>query len=81
MNKRTRPILMGQAEEIDLLLPEIRKMLETEGFYLASDTANPIGEVPLVVMQGKVFCMKIDTELDPERFLKTVKIAGPFRAT
>jgi hypothetical protein len=25
--------------------------------------------------------MKIDTELDPERFLKTVKIAGLFRAT
>ncbi len=73
-------ILIGEAEQIDLVLPEVRKMMETEGFYLASDTASPEGEVPLVYTNGKIFSMKIDKELDPTRFFKTVKIAGPFRA-
>lgn len=73
-------ILMGQAEEIDLVQANVRKMLATDGFYLASDAARPQGEVPLAVINGKVFCMKIDKELDPERFYNTVLIAGPFRA-
>ncbi len=80
MSKKTNPILIGQAEEIDLCLPQVRSMMNADGFYLASDTANPEGEVPLVSQGGKIFCMVIDKELDPTRFFNTVKIAGPFRA-
>lgn len=74
------PILMGQAEEIDAVQPNVRAMLASEGFYIGADTAKPGFEVPLVVIGGKVFCMKIDTELAPERFIDTSTLAGPFRA-
>jgi hypothetical protein len=73
-------LLIGQAEEIDLLLPEVRAMLDREGIYLAGDTARPGFTVPLVVMNGRVYSMQVDTELDPARFHNTVRIAGPFYA-
>lgn len=74
------PILLGHAEEIDAVLPQVRAMLASEGFYIGADTAKPGFEVPLVVIGGKVFCMKIDTELPPEGFNDTLTLAGPFRA-
>lgn len=79
MNGRN-PILIGQAEVIDLVRPEVRAMLAKQGVYLASDSARPGFTVPLVVIAGRVFSMKIDEELIPERFNPTVLIAGPFYA-
>ena len=73
-------LLIGQAEEIDLLLPEVHAMMDREGIYLAADTARPGFTVPLVVMNGRVYSMQVDTELDPARFHPTVRIAGPFYA-
>ncbi|OZB38529.1 MAG: hypothetical protein B7X50_10810, partial [Alishewanella sp. 34-51-39] len=62
------PILIGQAEEIDLIQPQVRAMLEAPGFYIGGDSNNPEMNVPLVSNKRRVFSMKIDQELDPERF-------------
>lgn len=80
MNTPRNPILIGQAEVIDLLLPEVRTMLQRQGIYLASDSARPGFTVPLVVNADGVWSMQIDGRLDPERFHATVRIAGPFYA-
>lgn len=73
------PILIGQAEEIDLIQPQVREMLESPGFYIGGDSNNPEMNVPLVSNKGRVFGMKIDQELDPERFLPTLTLKGPYR--
>ena len=72
-------LLMGQAEEIDLVQPQVREMLATPGFYLGGDTKNPEMNVPLVSTDGRVFSMAVDDELDPERFLGTLTLKGPYR--
>lgn len=73
------PILIGQAEEIDLVQQQVRDMLAAPGFYIGGDTKNPLMNVPLVSMDGRVFSMEIDNELDPERFLETLTLKGPYR--
>lgn len=73
------PILIGQAEEIDLVQPQVREMLAAPGFYIGGDSNNPEMNVPLVSNNGRVFSMKIDNELDPERFLPTLTLKGPYR--
>lgn len=73
------PILIGQAEEIDLIQPQVREMLEAPGFYIGGDSNNPEMNVPLVSNKRRVFSMKIDQELDPERFLPTLTLKGPYR--
>lgn len=72
------PILIGQAEEIDLVLPQVRRILAAEGIYIGRDRARPEYTIPLSVQGGKVFSMAEDTELDPERFLSTVEFHGPY---
>jgi hypothetical protein len=71
-------ILVGKAEEIDLLPPEIRAMVDNEGIYLCGDTARPEYTVPVASIGGRLYSMKLDEELDPERFHKTVTVAGPY---
>lgn len=73
------PLLLGQVEEIDLVLPQVRKMMEADGFYIGGDSDRPGFEVPLVVIAGRIFCFVIDKELDPERFLPSLCVSGPFR--
>ncbi len=77
---RVNPILIGRAEEIDLLLPAVRQMMERQGIYLASDTERPGWTVPLVVNAEGLWSMQLDSRLNPERFKDTVQIAGPFYA-
>lgn len=72
-------ILIGQAEEIDLVQPKVREMLANPGFYIGGDTKNPEMNVPLVSNDGRVFSMEVDQELDPERFLDTLTLKGPYR--
>lgn len=72
------PILIGQAEEIDLVQPKVRAMLNNEGFYVGGDTQQDRMIVPLVSVGGRVFCMKVDTEMDPSRFLPTLTLHGPY---
>lgn len=71
-------ILVGKAEEIDLLPPEIRAMVDNEGIYLCGDTARPEYTVPVASIGGRLYSMKLDEELDPERFRKTITVAGPY---
>lgn len=80
MSTPRNPILIGQAEVIDVLPPEVRTMLQRQGIYLASDSARPGFTVPLVVNADGVWSMEIDGRLDPEHFHKTVRISGPFFA-
>lgn len=72
-------ILIGKAEEIDLVQPKVREMLSNPGFYIGGDTKNPEMNVPLVSNDGRVFSMEVDQELDPERFLDTLTLKGPYR--
>lgn len=72
------PILIGVAEEIDLVQPKVRAMLENSGVYVGGDTKNPDLLVVLVSTRGQVFSMKIDSELAPGRFLDTLTLNGPF---
>ncbi|MNV19027.1 hypothetical protein D3C71_1098700 [compost metagenome] len=80
MNTHRNPILLGQVETIDLLLPEVRTMLQRQGIYLASDSARPGFTVPLVVNADGLWSLQLDSQLNPERFNRTVQIAGPFYA-
>ncbi len=78
---RKNLILLGQAEEIwPEVRDEVQRVLKTEGIWLASDISQPGATCPMAVIGGKIFSMKIDKELDPERFLNTVQFAGPFHA-
>lgn len=73
-------ILIGQAEEIDLLQPQVREMLNNPGIYIGGDTNHPNMTVPLCSTDGQVFSMKIDEQLDPERFHNSLTLKGPYRA-
>lgn len=75
------PLLIGRVKEIDLVRPDVRAMLEREGLYIGGDSRVPRMLVPLVSQGGKVFSMKIDGELPPERFLPTLTLHGPYFAT
>ena len=78
MSEHRNQILIGQVEEIDLLQPQVRAMLDNPGIYVGADSKVPGVLVPLVSQQGKVFSVVLDNELNPERFLPTVTLAGPF---
>ncbi|WP_176322427.1 hypothetical protein [Burkholderia vietnamiensis] len=73
-------ILIGQAEEIDLLQPKVREMLDNPGIYIAGDTTNPDLVVVLASQNGTVHSMQLDSELDPSRFLETLTLHGPYFA-
>lgn len=77
---KLNPILLGTAEPIDLVREEVRKVADNEGWYIATDVNQPGAEVMLASVGGKIYCMKMDKALDPERFLETVRFSGPFRA-
>ena len=72
-------ILIGQAEKIDQVLPEVRRMIENEGVYVCGDTTAPAITVPVVSQDGVLYSVELDKPLAPERFRDTVTIAGPFR--
>jgi len=73
-----KTLLIGKAEEIDLLRPEIRSMIDNEGVYVCGDTKRPEVTVPIISIGGRLHGIMLDVELDPTRFLETVTIAGPF---
>ncbi|MGH8073695.1 MAG: hypothetical protein ACREO4_06435 [Lysobacter sp.] len=73
-------ILLGQAEEIDLVQPQVRAMLAVDGIYIGGDTDRPELTVPLAVVDGRVYSLELDAELAPERFNPTLTLHGPYRA-
>lgn len=73
-----RPILIGKAEEIDLVRPDVRRMLENPGVWIGGDTRQPDVIVPLWSDNGVVYSLAKDEPLHPERFLPEVTLRGPF---
>ena len=71
-------ILLGTAETIDLIKPEVRRMIDNPGMYLCGDSNAPEATIPIASMNGRLYSMKIDEEMDPERFLETLTVTGPF---
>ncbi len=61
------------------LKERIQAMQDNEGMYLCGDTLAPAATVPIVSVKGKLYSIVLDEELDPERFLPTATISGPFR--
>ncbi len=81
MTTGRNPILIGQAEELDLVLPQVRAMMANEGVYIGGDTAHPAFTIPLVSYRGKILSLVTATELDPERFIPTFTVHGPYLAS
>lgn len=82
MTTGRNPILIGQAEELDLVLPQVRAMMANEGVYICSDaTAGPAFTIPLVSYRGKILSLVAEAELDPERFIPTFTAHGPYLAS
>lgn len=77
--KGVNPILIGEAQEIDELLPQVRQMLGLDGVYIGGDSRYPGMTVPLSVDGGRVHSMRLDEELDPTRFHPTSTMFGPYR--
>lgn len=57
----------------------IERVLEQDGVYVGASNTEP-GEAVFCVKDGKIFSMKIDTQLDPNKFINGHFIYGPFRA-
>ena len=55
-------------------------MIKNPGVYLAGDTNFPVVTIVLVSMDGKIWSTVLDSELDPEKFLETLTLKGPYRA-
>jgi ribA/ribD-fused uncharacterized protein len=81
MTTGRNPILIGQAEEFDLVLPQVRAMIENEGVYICGDTVHPAFTVPLVSYDGKILSLVAEAELDPERFIPSFTAHGPYLAS
>jgi hypothetical protein len=68
-------------ELIDIVLPEVQNMIENEGLYIATNPADPAkGHSVFASINGRLFAMQIDFELDPTRFVAGTQFDGPFKA-
>lgn len=56
----------------------IASMLEEDGIYIAGDASQPDKVVPLFVRGGKVYSMRTDEALNPDRFIPGTTFAGPY---
>ncbi len=60
---------------------DIQRMIDNPGIWILTDENQPGAEVPVVSIDGKLFAIELTTELKPERFLDSAKVAaGPLRA-
>lgn len=55
----------------------VARMVRVDGLYVVTDPRAPGAVVPLAVIGGKIWSMKRDSELDPERFVEGSRITGP----
>lgn len=79
--ERLTPILLDKAVPLPpAVRADIQRMVENEGVWIATDENQPGAEIPIISIGGKLRAIKLDTELDPARFLPTVRLSGPFRA-
>lgn len=59
---------------------EVEHMIKNPGVYLAGDKNFPEVTIVLVSKEGKLWSTVLDAELDPERFLDTLTLKGPYFA-
>jgi hypothetical protein len=57
---------------------QVQKMIAEPGIYIAGDHRFPDAAVPICSTGGKLFAMRLDQELAPDRFLDSLTLAGPF---
>ena len=69
-----------QRERRRPMMPMVKRMLEKPGVYIGGDSEHPGATVVFISRGGKVYSTVIDAELDPERFMQTVTLAGPYIA-
>lgn len=60
------------------LRQDVQQMIEREGLYLAFDPKRPAVIVPIVSQGGKLFTMRIDSVLAPDKFFHRTDLHGPF---
>lgn len=64
-----------------MMSPSLQKMValvrSVDGLYVLTDARMPGAIVPLMVNQGRIHSMKVDSELDPTRFIEGAKFTGP----
>lgn len=54
-------------------------MIDNSGVYICGDTKFPDATIVLVSTNGKLYTTKIDDELNPEGFMGTMTVKGPFK--
>ena len=59
---------------------KVKRMIEEPGVYIAGARNHPDVTIVLVSVQGKIWSTILDQILDPERFLETLTLKGPFVA-
>lgn len=70
--------MSAAAASLSPVMPSVVGMLKTPGIYFVGDSTAPGMVAVLVSVNGRIFSTQLDEELDPARFLPTMKLAGPF---
>lgn len=74
-------LLIGKAEVLPEIREDIQRMVDNPGIWIVTDENQPGAEIPVVSISGKLYAIELSTELAPERFLSTARVAGgPYRA-
>lgn len=60
---------------------EVTEMLRNDGLYIGSNLGDTSRFVPILVKGGKVFSVRFDQELRPDRFIPGTQLDGPFNPT
>lgn len=56
----------------DPITPEVRAVLDTQGFWLCTDSKFPDAIVLIVSRLGVIYSTTLDSQLDPAKFTATV---------
>lgn len=62
----------------DQIPRDIQAMLDNPGMYLCGDEKDEEATIPIVSMNGCLYSVKFDTELDPMGWLESRTITGPY---
>lgn len=52
-------------------------VLQVDGLYVVTMPGDAGAIVPLVVNRGRIYSLRMDSELDPDRFNEGAKFTGP----
>lgn len=82
-NQQPKPVIrvISKPENGETISPAIKEILNEDGFYIGSDPSRPGLSCPILVMKGRAFSMRLDSELRPEGFIIGNVMEGPFGKT